>query len=247
MKFLLLLTLVACNSSYKHRTDWENVYKEEGFDTSPKCLIKVDKTIDVKGDFDGKGCTYTWVGKNKEHCHASEEVSESHPRLFQMEKDSKLRNLKIDCILEGIRMNDNTTIENVTFMDCGEDCVSTMGTLNTIKNNRFYLGQDKVIQGNQATKVVITGNKFKHSLRAFSGSGGTKGGADRVEFENNTCENCEIMIRAQSDHKVYAKNNALVGGECMFESVDKSTIYNLGNNTVDNAILVCKDNLNEIK
>jgi len=244
-KFIILLSLISCNSSYQHRTDWQKVYEEEGF--KDKCLVKVDKTIKVEGVFDGKGCTYTWVGKSKEHCHASEEISESHPRLFDMMPSSTLKNLHIDCILEGVRMNDNTTIENVVFRDAGEDAINTKGTLNTIKNNKFYLCQDKCIQGNQANKVVVTNNFFKHALRPFSGSGSTKGGADLVEFENNKCENCEIMIRAQSDHEVKAKSNQLAGGECMFESVDESTIYDLGNNTVTNATLVCKDNKNEIK
>jgi len=245
MKTLLtLLVFVSCKSAYVHRTDWQNVYKEENFKST--CTVNVKETIKVKGVLDGKGCTYTWIGKNKQNCHASEEISETEPRMFEMESNSTIKNMKIDCILEGIRMGDNTVIENVHFWDCGEDCISTRGTMNTIRNNKIYLAQDKAIQGNQADKVVITGNYFKHVARAFSGSGGTQGGADHIDFSNNTCDNCEIMIRSQSDHKVYAKNNSLTKGECMFESVDESRIFNNGGNKVTDATLVCKDNKNPI-
>jgi hypothetical protein len=236
------------SGNFKDVTDWKSVYKEEGFDKAPKCVVKVKNTIHVKGILDGKGCRYVWVGKNAKDCHAREEISENQPRMFEMGKGSTLKNMQIECMLEAIRMDDDATVQNVTVLDVEEDAISLSGKNNRVLNNKFYLASDKVIQGNQSTNALIQGNLFKHAARAFSGSGKTNGGADGVRFYNNRCINCELMIRAQSDHDVYAKGNLLDGGEALFETVEKAVIYNCGGNRAQGgADERAKDGTNNIR
>jgi len=230
-------------SAYQFRTDWKKVYQEEGFDKAPSCVVNVKSTIRLKTNevFDGKGCLYRWRGTGyPQKCHASSEISEGERRMFEMAPGSQIRNLRMECALEGIRMNDNTTISNVINQDCEEDCITTKGRNNTIINSKFYLCQDKCIQLNAASNVRIEGNLFKHAARPMSGS--SRGVAARpVYASNNRCENCEIMFRAQSNHVIHASGNHLKRGECMFETVERSIIYDKGGNRAEDADINCDD------
>lgn len=229
--------------AYQHRTDWKKVYQEEGFDKTPSCVVNVKSTIRLKRNevFDGKGCLYRWRGAGyPQKCHSSSELSEGERRMFEMAPGSQIRNLRMECALDGIMMNDDTTISNVINQDCEEDCVTTKGRNNTIINSRFYLCQDKCIQMNSATNVRIENNLFKHAARPMSGSS-RSGAARPVYARNNRCENCEIMIRSQSNHVIYASGNSLKRGECMFETGDRSIIYDKGRNTAEDADINCSD------
>ena len=256
MKNLLVLaTLISMSVSaggalqpgnYKHRTDWKKVYEEEGFKAS--CTIKVPKTIKVEGTLDLKGCLYVWTGKGKENCHAADEIGESEPRMFEMAKGSKLRNGQIECSPDGVLMNDDTEISNILFRDCEEDCITTKGKGNVIRNNKFFLAQDKAVQMNQATNVEITSNTFKHVLRGLSGSGSSTGGADGIVATGNTFKNAELAFRAQSDHDIRAKNNVIDGGEALFETANNAVIYDCGGNEAKGgATKMAKDGTKNVK
>jgi hypothetical protein len=231
-------------SAYKHRTDWKTVYQEEGFDKTPSCVVNVTGTIRLKRNqiFDGKGCLYRWRGSGyPQKCHSSAELSENEPRMFEMAPGSQIRNLRMECSLDGILMHDDTVVSNVINQDCEEDCITTKGRNNTIINSKFYLCQDKCIQMNQATNVRIENNFFKHANRPMSGSGATRGGARPVYAMNNRCENCDIMVRAQSNHVIYASGNSLKRGECMFETHDRAIIHDRGRNRAEDADVNCSD------
>jgi len=254
MRYLLALlatTAMAAGAgsggTYQERSDYKEVWKEEGF--SDKCDVNIKKTTKVSGVLDGKGKTYCWKGAGYPNkCHAKEEISENEPRMFEMERGSTIKNMKVICTLDGFKMNDNTKIENVVFLDAEEDAITTLGNGNIIRNNKFYLCQDKCIQMNKATKVTIEGNYFKHALRAMSGSGANSGGATGIIARNNKCKNCELMIRAQRNHEMRAIGNSIDGGEALFESVEKSKVCDGGGNVATGgAKLISKDSTNEIK
>jgi hypothetical protein len=233
-------------SSYEHITDYKKANPGPG--PEPKCVVNVKKTMNIKGTLDGKGCLYRWRGEGyPKKCHASKEISESEPRMFVMSPGSTIKNLQMECSLDGILMNDNTTIDNIVNRDCEEDCVTTNGKNNTIKNSKFFLCQDKCLQLNQASNVKILNNEFYHAQRPMSGSAGKRGGATNIQAVGNYCYNCEIMIRAQSNHDFHAKDNELKKGECLFETVDKSVIYDQGGNTVSDATIMCADGTKNVK
>jgi hypothetical protein len=237
-------------SSYVHRTDWKNVYEEEGFEDAAQCVVDVKKTIKLKKNqvLDGKGCVYRWRGAGyPKKCHSGEELSESEERMFEMAPGSVIKNMHIECALDGILMSDNTRVENTVHRDCEEDCVTTSGKKNVIVNNEFYLCQDKCIQMNKASEVRIERNLFKHALRSMSGSGKKSGGARPIYASENRCENCEIMIRAQRNHEVFAVGNTLNRGECLMETVEEAVIYDEGGNVATNALLLCEDGTRNIK
>ena len=253
MKYLLALFSVAVFAfgggspgTYRDRSgDWKAVYKEEGFDKAPKCIVKVKETIKVRGTLDGKGCRYVWVGKNASDCHAKDEVREDNPRMFEMQPGSRLKNLQAECMLEAIRMNDDTVVENITVIDVEEDAIATNGTGNTIRNNKFYLASDKAIQRNQAKKVLIEGNYFKHVLRGFAATGDTR--TDYV-FRDNRCVNCELMLTVHRKQRVLARLNTMDGGEAMFETVENGEIDDQGGNyATGGAEIRSEDGTNNIK
>jgi hypothetical protein len=233
-------------SGYEHIEDYKKANPAPP--PEPKCVVDVKKTINVKGTLDGKGCLYRWKGPGyPSKCHRSSEISESEPRMFVMSKGSKIKNLQMECSLDGILMNDNTTIDNIINRDCEEDCVTTNGKNNTIQNSQFFLCQDKCIQMNKASNVKILNNKFFHALRPMSGSGKHSGAAHNIQAIGNTCYNCEIMIRAQRDHDVTATDNKMEKGECLFETVEDAVIYDEGGNEVVNAQYFCADGTKNIK
>jgi len=236
--FVGLLVLGISSSAfaaYRHVTDWRSVESE--LPARPSCTVEVKKTITVKGTFDGKGCLYTWRGSGyPKKCHAPAELSETEPRMFVMTKGSKLRNMQIECSLDGILTAENTTIENIVFRDVEEDAITTKGNNIVIRNNKFFLCQDKCIQLNGPAKgVLIENNHFQHANRPMSGSSMSQGGATKIISRGNTCKNCEIMYRMQQNHDIIAENNYLEDGRDMLETVDQSVIYDCGRNVAKNA------------
>ncbi len=233
-------------SGYKHITDWKSVEKE--LPARPNCVVEIKKTTTVKGTLDGKGCLYIWKGAGyPKKCHAKEELSETEPRMFVMEKGAKIRNMQIECSLDGILMNDNTLIENVVFRDVEEDAITTKGNNLIIRGNTFFLCQDKCIQLNKANKVQVIDNHFQHAARPLSGSGKSSGGATGIIARDNTCKNCEIMFRMQSNHDIIVEGNYLENGRDMLETVDKAVIYDCGDNEVKNASYKSKKGNKNIK
>jgi hypothetical protein len=235
-------------SGYKHITDWKSVENE--LPPKPDCRVQVKSTITVKGTLDGKGCLYEWRGAGyPKNCHAPKEISEDQPPMFVLQDGAKLRNMQIECALDGVHAKgNNVLIENVLFRDVEEDAITTSAGNNiTIRKNTFFLCQDKCIQLNgPARNVLIEDNHFQHAARPLSGSA-SKGGATKITARGNTCKNCEIMFRMQSNHDLLAEDNYLEDGRDMFETVDKSVIYDCGRNIVKNANYKSKKGNNNIK
>ena len=123
-------------SSYVHYEDYQKAVPQPP--AKPACVVNVKKTIKVKGTLDGKGCLYQWRGAGYPgKCHKADEISEGEARMFVMERGATIKNLQMECSLDGILMNDNTTVENIINRDCEEDCVTTKGKNNTIKNKKL--------------------------------------------------------------------------------------------------------------
>lgn len=235
MTFFVFMTVQQIQAGgYRHITDWKSVENE--LPVKPKCVVQVKDTITVKGTLDGKGCLYSWRGKGyPKNCHASREISENQPRMFVMSPGSKIKNMQIECSLDGILTNDNTTIENVLFRDVEEDAITTRGNNVKIIKNTFFLCQDKCLQLNGPSKnVLVEDNHFQHANRPLSGSA-SKGGAKGIIARGNTCKNCEIMFRMQSNHDVIVEDNYLEDGRDLLETVDQAVIYDCGRNIVKNA------------
>lgn len=248
---MLLLTSCGGQGNYKEITDYQKVAMENGWEINQRTnIVKISKTYQLKeGEIlDGKGKLYLWTGEHQEWCHSHTEKSETAPRMFQMAKHSKIMNMDVECSLDGIEMEDDTEIRNVTFRDAEEDAISTKGTNNRIINNKFFLAQDKAIQLNNAENVLIKGNTFHHSGRAVSGSGKNAGGARGVKVIGNRMKNVEIAIRAQRNHEIFAKDNVIEQGRSMFESVEQSEVHDCGGNTATGgAEMVSKKSVNAIK
>lgn len=226
---------------------YSNKYDPSKLPAAPSCTVKVKDTIKVKGSLDGKGCLYKWVGKYADKCHSEKEYSESVPSMFDMEPNSTLKNMHIECAPDGITTNDNTVIENIVVRDCEEDCLNTKGKNITIKNSKFFFGQDKCFQMNKAENVKITNNEFHYCARGISGSGSTMGGARGVIIEGNKFINNEIAIRAQSNHEFFIRKNTCKNSDEFLETVEKAVIYDAKNNTNDGCKYLAKDGTQNVK
>lgn len=227
-----------------HKISWEELQKK--LPPEPACKRKVDKTIKVKGTFDGDGCIYFWTGKGKDTCHGDEEASESEPRMFELEPGATLKNVVIDCSPDGIEMNENTVIDNVFIRDCGEDCVTTKGKNNIIKNSKFYRCDDKCIQLNGPATVKLINNEFHYGKIPLSGSA-SKGGARPIEVRNNRFENCKTVVLSQSNHEFHFYDNRAKDIECLFETKEKGVIYNKGTQIIDGGKLMCNRGTKNVK
>jgi len=245
LSFLLPILLFALGGSSGSK--YSNKYDPSKLPPIPSCIVKVKNTVKVKGVLDGKGCLYRWTGKYADKCHAEKEYSENVPSMFDMEPNSTIKNMHIECSPDGITTNDNTTIENVVVRDCEEDCLNTKGKNITIKNSKFYFGQDKCFQMNKAENIKITNNEFNYCARGISGSGATQGGARGVIITGNKFLNNDIAIRAQSNHEFFIKNNTCKNSNEFLETVDKAVIYDGGLHKLEGCEFLAKDGTKNVK
>lgn len=248
MKTLITaLAIILASCSTRHdKISWADLQKE--LPPEPKERVNVKETIKVRGTFDGKGRLYVWKGKGADTCHGDEEVSETEPRMFEMEPGSTLKNVVIDCSPDGIHMNDDTTIDNVFIRDCGEDCVTTRGRNNVIKNSQFYRGDDKCFQLNGPATVTILNNKFKYCKIPLSGSGATRGGAHPIEVRGNTFAKVKTVILAQHNHEFQMGDNTAEDIECFYETKEQGVIYTNGSKqSINGGELSCPRGTKNVK
>lgn len=198
----------------------------------PSCVRKVSRTIVVEGTFDGNGCLYTWVGKGyPRYCGSFKEISENQPPMFLLRPGARLRNLHMECALDGIHTTSNNVIERVVNRDVEEDAI-TIGRNITIRNSKFYFCQDKALQMNSASNVLIEGNEFYHCESPIKANYGRN-----VIARNNKFRHVGKAIRAASRGSnrsdIRASRNDFYRVECAFQALKGSRVTDAGGNRFD--------------
>jgi hypothetical protein len=183
---------------------------------APSCVRNVSSTIQVRGTFDGSGCLYRWRGRGyPKDCGALREISENQPKMFIVRKGGKLRNLQIECSLDGVQLDDNSTIENVLFRDVEEDMVNLSGSENvTIRNVTGFFHQDKAVQINSANNVNIDGMKLYHGQTGITGS--PEGSSAKGTVKNSKFYNLKTAIRARGKFTWTVSNTTIENADCAF-------------------------------
>lgn len=216
---------------YKYKPGQGFTVSKYKLPAKPSCIKDVKSTISVSGTLDGKGCLYrfkgTWKGKSyKELCFAPQEISEGMPAMFDLKPGATLKNLHIECALDGIHTSKNNVIDNVVFRDVEEDAI-TLDESITVKNSTFWFCNDKCLQMNSANKATITNNKFYYV-------GGTAVLANygyNIEAKNNYLYKAKRGIRSRTSKSlIKAANNTQEGGECFLMAQDKGLLEDWGGN-----------------
>lgn len=139
-------------------------------DDSANYEITSDGTFHVlSGTFDCGGESYGNVGDGSQ--------DEDQPAVFELEPGTNL----IDCIIvppagDGIHVHGNNTVENVRFLDVGEDAISMRsnfegGTV-TIRNCSFSNADDKVLQVNRESTWYLYGLTVNTAGKVMRQNGG---------------------------------------------------------------------------
>ncbi|MEN8905299.1 MAG: pectate lyase [Clostridiales bacterium] len=130
-----------------------------------------DGTITVtSGVFDGGGKSYgSNVGDGSQ--------SESQPAVFELEKGTSLKNCKIvPPAGDGIHVDGNNTVSNVTFTDVGEDAISmrsgASGGKVTVEDCSFSKADDKVLQVNKESTWYLYDNTVNGAGKVMRQNGG---------------------------------------------------------------------------
>ncbi len=241
MKLSLSLSIFLLLSNQAFSFDWESLSggsvklpksKSEVASAKPQpaakpsCVKSVTKTITVSENkvFDGKGCLYSWRGAGyPSKCSASAEISENEPPMFKLMPGAVLKNLQMECALDGIHTTRNNKIQNIINRDVEEDAI-TIGTNILIENSEFWFCQDKCLQMNRADGVVIRNNKFAHSLSPMKANTGKN-----VQVYGNLFYNVGKAIRAeQSISRITAKSNKVKRANCYLSAEKSGTIVDQG-------------------
>jgi hypothetical protein len=221
-------------NGYKYRPGQGYTVSKYKLPAKPTCIKEVTSTIDVSGTFDGKGCLYIWKGSGdgksyKEVCFAPEEISEGMPPMFYLKEGATLKNLQIECALDGIHTTKNNTIDNVIMRDVEEDAI-TINENVTIKNSQFWFCNDKCLQMNRAQKAKIENNKFYYTSSAILANYGRN-----IEVRNNFFYNTKRAIRSTTkDSLVIAENNSHDGGDCHLLAQKQGILEDWGPGTIKN-------------
>ncbi|MEN9722468.1 MAG: hypothetical protein RJB38_454 [Pseudomonadota bacterium] len=198
----------------------------------PGCVREVRQTIVVNGVFDGGGCLFTWRGEGyPKYCRAMMSP-EGLPPMFYLKPGATLRNLQLQCALDGIHTTENNLIENIINRDVEEDAI-TIGKNITIRNSRFYFCQDKCLQMNSASNVRIENNSFFHSSSPILANFGTK-----IKVLNNRFYHVRTAVRARMRNgvksSIEAADNQVKQANCGFQETNGGRIKDKGGNTFKN-------------
>jgi pectate lyase C len=165
-----------------------------------------DGTITVSsGTFDGGGKSYgSNIGNGSQ--------DEDQPAVFELLSGASLTNCKIvPPAGDGIHVNGNNTVSNVTFTDVGEDAISMRssapgGTVR-ITNCSFSNGEDKILQVNKASTWYLTNLTVNGAGKVMRQNGGTTF-ALTVYIDGLKATNIdEAIVRSDSSScKVYYRN-----------------------------------------
>jgi len=165
------------------------------------------KTITVKA-----GQTYDGGGKTFGSDIGDGSQSEDQPAVFELEKGSSLKNCKIvPPAGDGIHVNGDNTITNVTFTDVGEDAISmrssSSGGTVTITNCSFSKGEDKIFQVNKASTWMLNNITVNGAGKVLRQNGGTTFALTVYINGLNATGVKEAIVRSDSSKcKVYYKN-----------------------------------------
>lgn len=230
-------------NGYKYRPGQGYTVKKYKLPPKPSCIREVTRTITVNGTFDGKGCLYTFKGKGqgksyKEICFAPKEISEGMPPMFYLNPGATIKNLQIECALDGIHTSRNNTIDNVFFRDVEEDAITAKENI-IIKNSQFWFCNDKCIQMNSANKVTVRNNKFFYTSSAVLANYGRN-----VKVRGNYFYETKNAIRSRTKESiVVAKNNTHENGDCHLMAQDKGVLEDRGGNkTTGVKKKICEEN-----
>jgi pectate lyase C len=131
----------------------------------------VHETIRVtSGTFDG-GCRRFTAGSEL----GSGDQDEGQDPVFRVENGATLRNVVIGANgADGIHVHNGGTIDNVRWLDVGEDAltVKTAGTV-TIRNITGINADDKFFQINAASTVNVSNCIIRNAGKALRQNGGT--------------------------------------------------------------------------
>lgn len=218
-------------NGYKYRPGQGFTVSKHKLPPKPSCIKDVKSTISVSGTFDGKGCLYRykgkWKGKSyKDICFAPKEIAEGMPPMFNLKPGAKLRNLQIECALDGVHTSKNNVIDNVVFRDVEEDAI-TIDENVTVQNSTFWFCNDKCIQMNRANKATIINNKFHYA----AGTAVLANYGYNITAKGNYLYNAKYGIRSRTSKSlVKASDNTQEGKGCMLVSQDKAILEDWGNN-----------------
>jgi len=213
---------------YKYKPGQGFTVKKYKLPPKPDCIKEVKNTINVTGTFDGKGCLYTykgtWKGKSyKDICFAPKEISEGMPPMFNLKSGATLKNVQIECALDGIHTSRNNTIDNVIMRDVEEDAITLKENV-TVKNSQFWFCNDKCLQMNSANKANIHNNSFFYATSAVLANYGTG-----VEVRDNFFYETKQAIRSRTKKsKVIVENNTHEGGKCYASAQDDGLLEDWG-------------------
>lgn len=145
--------------------------------------VAVNETIRVtSGTYDG-GCRRFQAGSGL----GDGSQSEGQDPVFRVENGATLRNVVIGTNgADGIHTYNGATIDNVYWMDVGEDAltIKSSGTT-TVRNIEGYNADDKFFQVNAASTLNVSNCIIHNAGKSLRQNGGT---TFRVDVTFNSCD-----------------------------------------------------------
>ena len=152
--------------------------------------------------------------------------------MFILRPGATLKNMHIECALDGIHTSSNNVIDNIVNRDVEEDAI-TIGQKIKIRNSRFFFCNDKCLHMNNASGVLIEKNSFFHSKSAVLANYGKN-----VTVRNNVFSDVLFSIRAVTragvKSNITASGNKISGGTCGLINEGGSTVKDGGGNSFQN-------------
>ncbi|MCO1658194.1 pectate lyase [Pseudonocardia sp. S2-4] len=130
--------------------------------------VAVAETIVVDGEFDGGLQQFSGVGDGGQ--------DEGQDPLFEVADGGVVRNVLIGAPGDdGIHCLGSCTLDNVWWIDVGEDALTAVGdsadTVVTIENGGAFLASDKVFQHNGAGTMIIRNMEFADVGKVYRSCG----------------------------------------------------------------------------
>jgi pectate lyase len=188
--------------------------------------VKVTKTIQVTGTFDGGGNRYIGSGDL-----GSGGQNEGQDPLFNLASGATLTNVVLGApAADGVHCAGSCTIKNVVWQDVGEDAATFRGTNATVlvDGGSAASASDKVFQDNRGSGGSVTIRNFKVSnfgkLYRSCGNCSTQA-ARKVTIQNITATSGKVIAGVNTNYGDVARLSGLNIG-----SIPTCWLYT-GNNT----------------
>jgi pectate lyase C len=211
-------------------------YSEDGalaedLDTSSQAAsTTVNATIVVKAGqtYDGKGATFV-AGSSL----GDGSQSESQKPVFKLENGATLKNVILGApAADGIHTYGNATLENITWLDIGEDAltVKSSGTV-TLNGGSAKNGEDKVFQINAASTFKVSNFKATNAGKFIRQNGGTTFKVDVVIDKCDVSKMDEAIFRTDSKTSTVKFTNSKYSdiGDALFIGVASGNITQSNN------------------